>query len=238
MLFLVSLIVRAFARLLAGGRADSGAQALEILVLRHQLRVLRRKAGAAPSSGPSTGCSWLRRACPAKGPVAVVHGHSADAPAMAPGARPKKVDLWPGRKAGTATGRSRGARSDPATGQGKLSLECRSHPRRAAQARDPCRRHNNPDAPSKGGPWAGSPADGSHLVAVPARSATGIIACDFFTVETLWLRTLYVLVFIELRSRRVVSASTAPRLGMGDAAGEEPIHGSRWSISAGSVPDP
>ena len=43
MLFLLSLIVRALTRLLAGRRADSGAQELEILVLRHQLRVLRRK---------------------------------------------------------------------------------------------------------------------------------------------------------------------------------------------------
>ena len=40
--------------------------------------------------------------------------------------------------------------------------------------------------------------------------ARGIIACDFFTVETAWLRTLYVLVFIELHSRRVfVSPATA-----------------------------
>ncbi len=45
MLFLLSLIVRALARLLVGGRRDDGAQDLEILVLRHQLRVLRRKAG-------------------------------------------------------------------------------------------------------------------------------------------------------------------------------------------------
>jgi putative transposase len=37
----------------------------------------------------------------------------------------------------------------------------------------------------------------------------GIIACDFFTVETAWLRTLYVLVFIELGSRRIhLSPST------------------------------
>jgi len=34
--------------------------------------------------------------------------------------------------------------------------------------------------------------------------ARGIIACDFFTVETAWLRTIYVLVFIELPNRRVV----------------------------------
>src|SRR5207245_5956362 len=45
MLFLLSLIVRSLARLLASRRADGGAQELEILVLRHQLRVLRRKSG-------------------------------------------------------------------------------------------------------------------------------------------------------------------------------------------------
>jgi transposase InsO family protein len=33
--------------------------------------------------------------------------------------------------------------------------------------------------------------------------ASGIVACDFFTVETAWLRTLYVLFWIELGSRRV-----------------------------------
>lgn len=35
------------------------------------------------------------------------------------------------------------------------------------------------------------------------RQAAGIIACDFFTVETVWLKRLYVLFFIELESRRV-----------------------------------
>ena len=40
--------------------------------------------------------------------------------------------------------------------------------------------------------------------------ANGIVACDFFTVETAWLRTLYVLLFIELGSRRIhLSSSTA-----------------------------
>jgi putative transposase len=33
--------------------------------------------------------------------------------------------------------------------------------------------------------------------------AQGMLACDFFTVETAWLRTLYVLFFVELGSRRV-----------------------------------
>jgi putative transposase len=55
-------------------------------------------------------------------------------------------------------------------------------------------------APRRGGPtW-------SEFLRAQAK---GIIACDFFTVETLWLRTLYVLVFIELQSRRVfVTSST------------------------------
>jgi putative transposase len=37
-----------------------------------------------------------------------------------------------------------------------------------------------------------------------------ILACDFFTIETAWLKTLYVLFFIEHGSRRVHLASCTP----------------------------
>jgi transposase len=36
-----------------------------------------------------------------------------------------------------------------------------------------------------------------------AQQAAGIVACDFFCVETVWLKTLYVLFFIEVSTRRV-----------------------------------
>jgi hypothetical protein len=45
MLFLLYLVVRVLARLLGASGQDDGAKDLEILVLRHQLRVLRRKTG-------------------------------------------------------------------------------------------------------------------------------------------------------------------------------------------------
>jgi putative transposase len=35
------------------------------------------------------------------------------------------------------------------------------------------------------------------------QQAAGIVACDFFTVDTVWLRRLYVLLFIELDTRGV-----------------------------------
>jgi putative transposase len=38
------------------------------------------------------------------------------------------------------------------------------------------------------------------------QQAAGIVECDFFTVETLWLRRFYVLFFIELPRRRVYLA--------------------------------
>lgn len=45
MLFLLFLLVRALGLLLGRRGDDAGREGLEILVLRHQLRVLRRKSG-------------------------------------------------------------------------------------------------------------------------------------------------------------------------------------------------
>ena len=54
--------------------------------------------------------------------------------------------------------------------------------------------------------------------------AQGIVACDFFTVETAWLRTLCVLMFIELGvpADPPEPFDRAPGLDLGDPAGAEP----------------
>jgi hypothetical protein len=57
------------------------------------------------------------------------------------------------------------------------------------------------------------PAPRRHAVSWPAflrRQAASMLACDFLTVETVTLRRLYVLFFIELGSRRVRFAGCTP----------------------------
>jgi transposase InsO family protein len=56
------------------------------------------------------------------------------------------------------------------------------------------RRHGFQPAPRRDGPsWK----------EFLAQQAAGIVACDFFCAETIWFKTLYVLFFIELSTRRV-----------------------------------
>jgi len=56
-------------------------------------------------------------------------------------------------------------------------------------------------------PRRASPTWGEFL----RQEARGVLACDFFTVETAFLKTLYVLFFIELSTRRVHIAGATTR---------------------------
>ena len=74
---------------------------------------------------------------------------------------------------------------------------------RAGQARHQGLGLGDPSAPST--TWLGpAPRRGGPTWAEFLRNqARGILATDFFTVETIWLRTLYVSFVIELGTRHV-----------------------------------
>jgi putative transposase len=59
--------------------------------------------------------------------------------------------------------------------------------------------------------------------------AATTLACDFFTVETVWMQRLYVLFFILLATRRIefVACTTYPEYGVDDAAGTQPADRTR-----------
>ncbi len=210
MLFILGLIVRALARLLRVGARDDGAKDLEILVLRHQLRVLQRRNGpprfravdrvllAMASRSiprerwvsfivtPATLLRWHRELVRRKWTYGRVGRPGR--PPLDPDVRELIVRL---------------ARENPRWGCVRMQGELRKLGIRvgATTIRSLLRSARLGPAPRRSGPsWA------EFLQA----QAHGIIACDFFSVETAWLRTLYVLVFIELGRRRIhLSASTA-----------------------------
>ena len=204
MLFaLLYLVVRRLIRLAGGSGSEDLSKDVEILVLRHQLKVLRRQAGrpclrrldrvvlAAASRvlprlawssfmlSPQTLLRWhrelVRRKWTYRGK------HCVGRPPIDPAACELILRL---------------ARENWRWGcvriQGELAkLGIRVS---ATTIRALLRRHGLGPAPRRSGPtW-------SQFLRAQAH---GILACDFFTVETVFLKTLYVLFFIELGTRRV-----------------------------------
>src|SRR5450830_720379 len=243
MLSLLYLVVRALVGFLVGGGQqgrDDGSKDLEILVLRHQLRMLQRTAGrpklrvidrillAAASRviprerwvtflvTPGTLLRWHRELVRRKWTSRRT-------------GRPGRPPLDPAVRALIL----RLARENPRWGCVRIEGELRKLGIRVAATtiRTLLRTARLGPAPRRSGPtWTEFLRDQAH----------GIIACDFFTVETAWLRTLYVLVFIELGSRRIsLSPSTAhPESAWVTGAGAQPRARPRRSGEPCPVPHP
>jgi putative transposase len=210
MLFLLGLLVRAFSRLLVSSHSDDGSKDLEILVLRHQLRVLRRKTGPLKLRAidrvllalASRSIPRERWSCFLVTPATLLRWH-----------RELVRKKWtygkkglPGRPPIDPEVRDlilRIAKENPRWGCVRIGGELRKLgiAVSATTIRTLLRTSRLGPAPRRTGPsWT------QFLRA----QAQGVVACDFFTLETAWLRTLYVLLFIELGSRRIhLSASTA-----------------------------
>jgi putative transposase len=182
-------------------RSDA-AKDLEILVLRHQLTVLRRQvsrlklepADRALLAAVSRVLPRSRWSCFLVQPETLLRWH-----------RRLVAGAWtyPPRQ----TGRPpldqevqqlivRLARENPTWGYQGIKGELQRLGVRvsATAIRTTLRRHGLDPAPRRmATTWR----------AFLRQQAAGIVACDFFTADTVWLRRLYVLFFIELDTRRV-----------------------------------
>ena len=126
MLFVLGLIVRALARLLRVGARDDGAEDLEILVLRHQLRVLQRRNGPprfravdrvllAMASRSIPRARWVSFIVT---PATLLRWHRELVR--------RKVDVRQGGPARSATAPSRGAGAHPSACPGEPALGLRA----------------------------------------------------------------------------------------------------------------
>jgi putative transposase len=174
---------------------------LEILVLRHQLTVLRRQpprpklepadrallaAISRASLEPAGSCFLVRPETLLRWHRRLVTGVWTYPPG--PGQPPLDEDVQQLIV--------RMATENPRWGYQRIRGELlRLGVRVSATAiRSTLRRHGLDPAPRRGSTtWR----------AFLRRQAAGIVACDFLTVDTVWLRRLYVLFFIELETRRV-----------------------------------
>lgn len=203
MAFLVYLLASSLGRLFTVGRSETSAKDLEILVLRHQLRVLRRMTKQPRFTGVDRAVlAALARLAPRErwsaflvSPRTLLRWHSELV-------RRKWTYGRTGRRGRPAIDPEvtalilRIARENPRWGCVRVAGELAKLGITvgATTVRAILRRHGLGPAPRRLSPtW-------TEFLRAQAR---GIIATDFFTVETIRLKTLHVLFFIELSTRRV-----------------------------------
>ena len=195
------------------GRLSEQDKDLEILLLRHQLSILQRKLDTPVK--PSR-VEKLTLAVVAKKLKQATHRPTSQLRDIIQIFQPETVLRWHRdlvRRKWTFKNKPKGGRprisqeleelmvrlaqENPRWGYGKIEGELLKLGFKVSRSnvRDVLKRHHLDPAPERGGS-----SSWRHLM---THYKEQLIACDFFTVETLTLKTLYVLFFIELGSRRV-----------------------------------
>jgi transposase InsO family protein len=202
------------ADLVLGVRRTKDATDLEIALLRHQLRLLQRHAGRPPRLSRWEKLTLAVLAARLGRLVAGSRSRLARAVLLV---RPETALKWHRelvRRKWTYRRRNAGGRpplaaevealllrlatENPRWGYGRLQGELAKlgHTLGRSTIRDALKRRHVPPAPLRGQravTWR----------AFLGRHRDAVLGCDFFTVETVFLKTMYALFFIELGTRRV-----------------------------------
>ncbi len=198
----LSLALRALLGLLVRSGRGPDVKDIELMVLRHELETLRRQLGR-PKLRPAdrallaaAGCYLPRSSCRSLlvTPRTLLRGHRSLVRRkwQQPGARPGRPRLSPEIRELVL----RLARENPRWGHRRICGELAKLGLQASPTsiRRLLARVRLGPAPRRAGP--------SWREFLGAQAAS-IVACDFFTVETVLLRRYYVLFFVEHASRRV-----------------------------------
>jgi putative transposase len=182
--------------------ARGAAKDLELLVLRHQLTVLPRPDGATKARAHRPSAAGCHQSGVALVALVLVLGQAGGAAGLAPTAGGRRLDYplhQTGRPALDQDVQQliiRLATENPRWGyqQIKGELQHLGVLVAATTIRTMLRRHRLDPAPRR---------TTTTWRAFLRQQAAGIVAGDLFTVDTVWLRRLQVLFFIELGTRRV-----------------------------------
>ena len=119
------------------------------------------------------------------------------------------MDLQASPSKGTPAHRPRDHGPDPAHGKGEPQLGVRTGQGCAPGLGRHRLGHHDPYHPSSGGPRAALRRSGPTWRQFLSAQAKGTGACDFFCDETVLLKTLYVLVFLHIETRRILGVGVS-----------------------------